>query len=584
MIARAFHFVLLFLLLTPVSAQEIRVQASKNSVQIGETVQLNYELDNLSGRVQLPVTPGFRQNGSQQSTHIANGRYSQRITLFLQAIEVGNHAIGPLYVQAGNQRYASEIINIEVKSSGSAPAQSGSSNQARQQQQISGDLMLVTELGKKKVYLGEAVSITAHLYTQYNSISFDHVEFPQIEGGLVREIPDAVDNSFRRTQYQGRIYNHAILKKWMLIPQRTGELNISSVKAGVRVAKPAQATNEWDFFFGPRYVEQKMDIESAFSRIQVLPLPEENKPESFLNAVGQFEFTASIDKTKLEVNDAITLTFTVSGTGNLPVLEMPQFEMPSQFETTAPAIREKSKITENGYSGSILAEYILIAGQPGKFTIPSFSFAFFNPKTGKYEVKKTDPYEIVVFGDAVVTESHPAASSGAQTLDKDIRYIQTEWLPTGNNSGFARSLLYFALLVIFLILPIAVINLRNSKILAGKSREENESGKALKTAKKLLHTAGKHLENGETKPALKALLEALSDYLTHRHKLPPVKQTWNEMLTWMQQKQRLDLFEKYQEIRQQAEFSLYSPVTETQTRAIVEKAMQWIVEMEKIRV
>jgi hypothetical protein len=564
-------------------AQEIRVTPQKTQVSVGESFQLNYDMEQVQGRIQLPNLQGFRQAGTQQSTQIINGRTTQKLTLFLVALEPGQFTIPPLVVNSGAQRVSSPSVSVEV--TGGKGNQSQAQNPSENTRNVtssSGELMLSIEVSKKQPRLGEPVVITAHLYTLYPSISFDEVVFPSIEGGLVKEVPDAADNSFRRSDVNGRVYNHAVIKKWVLIPQQQGELSIQPIRATVRVQKSLQPTNDFDFFFGPRYAETRMQIESPLTRIQVQPLPDKDKPAFFTNAVGQFTFSVGVDKTKMEVNDALTVTLMVKGTGNLPMISFPEPSWPAGFEVAKPAIRDKAQLTHQGYSGSMSAEYVLIANTPGKFSLPSIPFAFFNPKTNRYEIQKGDAYDLTVFGEAA-TQGGGQVSGETESLGSDIRYVQQvpDFSETG--SDWSKSVGWYLACLVLVGLPILLVRFRGRIQRVPLANDQKKQQQALRFAKKQLASAIETLEKGEVRPALKALTSALSHYLTHRHQLPPTQQTLEEVSRYLAQKKAESLADRYKEIKENAEFSLYSPVTEEQTKAQFQKAIQWIVDMEKIR-
>ena len=72
-----------------------------------------------------------------------------------------------------------------------------------------------------------------------------------------------------------------------------------------------------DPFFNRNIVNVKKDLTSQSLSLEVKNLPETGKPASFAGAVGNYNFKADIDKTELYTNDAVTVTLTVSGTGNI---------------------------------------------------------------------------------------------------------------------------------------------------------------------------------------------------------------------------------------------------------------------------
>src|SRR5690606_15887573 len=76
--------------------------------------------------------------------------------------------------------------------------------------------------------------------------------------------------------------------------------------AGERVLPPARAVYEVDR--GWMFAPQSYELVGDSVRVYVRPLPEEGRPASFTGAVGSYEVTASVDRTRLAEGDAATLT------------------------------------------------------------------------------------------------------------------------------------------------------------------------------------------------------------------------------------------------------------------------------------
>jgi hypothetical protein len=119
--------------------------------------------------------------------------------------------------------------------------------------------------------------------------------------------------------------------------------------------------------------------------VTVKALPPE-APESFRNAVGQYEIEASANPTELRSGDALTLRLTISGAGNIeqvlaPKLELPEgwrvFDGEGEFQQETIVFGRKSFVWTIFPIGEDAVE------------IPSIEFSYFNPQTDAYETRRT---------------------------------------------------------------------------------------------------------------------------------------------------------------------------------------------------
>jgi hypothetical protein len=79
----------------------------------------------------------------------------------------------------------------------------------------------------------------------------------------------------------------------------------------IQIQKKKNPNNVWDDFFGDPFGRSEIveyPAKSNTLKVDVIPLPENNKPASFRGAVGNFNFLASIDKQKTKTNEPITLS------------------------------------------------------------------------------------------------------------------------------------------------------------------------------------------------------------------------------------------------------------------------------------
>lgn len=128
--------------------------------------------------------------------------------------------------------------------------------------------------------------------------------------------------------------------------------------------------------------------------LTVKPLPP--PPADFRGAVGQFTFTSKIVPTATAVNEPITWTLELAGTGNWPdVAGLPPREVSNDFSVVQP----KSKRTmKDGslFEGTLTEDVVLVPTRPGTYTLGPVRFTYFDPKAGSYRTLTTEAVTVTV--------------------------------------------------------------------------------------------------------------------------------------------------------------------------------------------
>jgi hypothetical protein len=153
----------------------------------------------------------------------------------------------------------------------------------------------------------------------------------------------------------------------------------------------------------------------------VKPLPESGKPATFSGAVGQFTIEVKASPLAINVGDPVTLEFEVKGPGNYELLEAPVFLTPdpAQWRTyEARKLVDPTQFSDGITPGKANFTQIVMP-QAEVAEIPAFELGFFNPETGAYETRRTQPIPITVAPDTRVATTpagvaipSPAAASG----------------------------------------------------------------------------------------------------------------------------------------------------------------------------
>jgi hypothetical protein len=275
-----------------------------------------------------------------------------------------------------------------------------------------------------------------------------------------------------------------------------------------------------DFFDNYRLAKAKVVSEPVSVQVRDLP----SQPANFVGAVGKFSFSGSLDKNSVKSNEAVTLKLTVSGSGNLTLINPPKIELPQDFEAYEPKISDKIIASDNGLSGSKTFEYLFIPRYAGNFTIPAIPFVFFNPATRQFETRATEAFNIKVekgSDDANTSVVSSFSKEDLKMIGKDIRFIkqnQSKLKPKGSSfygtfefyGVYTLSLAAFAVFYVF--------NRKKIKENANVTLVRNK--RANKVALKRLKEASGFLKNNQAEQFYEAVIKALWGYLSDKLSIP----------------------------------------------------------------
>ncbi len=558
-----------------IQAQSFNAYVSKSKVAVGERFKLSYKLENLPLKdFRMAPLQGFSIVGGpyqSQSTTIINGQMSQsfEVSYYLSANKTGKFTIQPASISANNTIVKSNAVEIEVVEGNVSTGSNTPSTQGSTQTvppptagSTSGnDVYITATANRNSVYEGEPIALTIQLVSAYNSVSLEEIKYPEMKGGWVQDVDDAVDTRFRQEIINGKRLNVATLRKSILIPQRPGQLVFDPVTARILVQKVMRTGNIWeDFFYGGQVKEERLNLKSGKITFNVLPLPEENRPASFTNAVGKFTLKAEIDKTELEANDAATLKITIAGEGNLMLLEKPTIVFPNAFEVYDPQVTDKYKITSTGVTGSKLFEYLIIPRSGGNYTIGPIKFSYFDPKQKKYIELNSDTIKLKVSG-SVVANPVVSANREVEFVGQDIRYIDdSNEVKAWGGNYFFKSALYFALTIVPFLLIVFVLIFRKRLFVYTKNPEEIRFKKASSVAVKRLKTAKKLLDENQKDAYFEEINKTLLQYLSDKFSIEHAAMNKEKIQETLQQKSiPNELIERLIAVLESCEMARFAP-------------------------
>jgi len=473
-------------------------------------------------------------SGPNQSTsiQIINGVQSASLSYnyIIQAKRIGTFSIGAASIEYNGEAFKTKPIEITIVK--------GSSKPKRQQQdagisdeEIAKNLFIRAIVDRRKVYLGEQVTVTYKLYTRLNiAAQMSISKLPQYHGFWAEELETSSNITFATEVIDGKQYRVGVLKKAALFPTQTGKLEITpfELTVPIQLRRNRNRNNFFDDFFNaPFGFNQTVEYNATSNKItiNVLSLPIEGKPDSFHGAVGDFSLNVDVDKTTAKTNEAVTLKVILSGKGNLELLEMPELNLPSGFEKYEPKTSENIN-KRNIISGSKAAEYLMIPRVVGTRVIPPVEFSYFNPTKKKYVTLRSKSFKLNITQGEQLPEVEYAGKEDVQHLGSDIRFIKTSFedIYKKEESVLFTTFFWVGGIAPMLILFIAVGWKKRNDKLAGNVALLRYS-KAQKVGKNRLKKAKKLMQENNYKDFYTEVSLALFGYLEDKFHIPKAEFT-----------------------------------------------------------
>jgi hypothetical protein len=479
-----------------------------------------------------------------------------------------------------------------VKSSAPQAQQHSTTSQAVDTKNLADNVFIRAFADRQKVYKGEQVTVTYKLYTRLDISSPQISKLPQYQGFWAEEI-DTPNRIFFSTEVvDGKQYRVATLKKAALFPTQTGQLSVTpfELTIPVMIPKPRRRGDIFDEFFNDPFFNRSQTVEykakSNTLKIDVVPLPTSNEPGSFKGAVGDFSFKAAIDKNTVKVNEPLTLRLTVSGTGNISLLDLPEINLPAGFEKYEPKTSDQVNRGAR-ISGQKVVEYLIVPRTEGKKEIPPVEFSYFNPANNRYTTIKSQPFVInVEKGEAAYGQSIAGFNKeDVRLLGEDIRFIKTTNDDLVRKGDFIFEKFWFWTITFFPVL--AFIGL-----VAWRKREDKFSGniqlmkfqRAEKIARNRLKNAKKSLEAKNQESFYSDISQALFGYLEDKLRMPKADFSLEKAIDNLKSSNISDdLLNNVKNAVETSEFSRFAPQSDGQSsmNEMYDRAAKIIVELEK---
>jgi len=456
--------------------------------------------------------------------------------LVLPAGAKGSVTIPPARVRVGGRELTTNSVVVRVGAAGAAPpAQRPSRQQGLFPRGLFGDIDDVESGGqasspgaafiravadKHRVFVGEQVTVTWYLYLTEPQNNFQPVTQPRTDGFWSEEIPSTNPQgrlAFTEEVQGGQRYQVATLVQKALFPLAPGKLTVTPMEAQV---------SQVDFFGRPVRARR---LKSDALAIEAVALPADGQPPRFPPAnVGHYTLEAVADRTIVAVGDAVTITVSARGQGNVRNVVLPSLPpLPGWkgYEPKTDAAIEGSAVI----AGSKTVEWLLRPERAGNTTVPPLTLVTFDPAAKRYVETRTQPIELSVTADPMAvavppgTVAAPAVGTGGvdNVLAAQIRPIRVRSAPSRALAvSFLRGPAFTTTLVMP---PLAFVALA----LVGRWRErlsrdvQRTSRRRVRTiARRRLGAASDHLAAGRAAAFYVEIERVLRETLSERLRVP----------------------------------------------------------------
>ncbi|MDR0941204.1 MAG: BatD family protein [Bacteroidales bacterium] len=605
-----------FAWITAVTAQSITVNAP-NVVEEGETFRIAYVLNehNNGQRMTITKVDAFEQIGSpstgiQNRSVFVNGHMNSSVsyseTYTFKALKKGSFKTPIASITINGKTISSKAQTIEISDfpafSGSSPKSQGRSQQQTMQQFLQQQMQEMQEfekqmqkqiqqrsssasgedfftrvtVNKTESFIGEPIYVTLKLYTRYN---FEVTEqaMPKFDGFYKKILYEPAVNETlypTRETFNGREYNVFTFQKLLIYPQKSGDLLITPFELGAMLYTPFSVV--------------RTKGQSPQLTIKVHDFPA-GKTANFTGAVGDFQVQAKADVETIAADEAFTFRFTVSGQGNLSLLQKPTITFPQDFEVYDPKVVDHFTSSAVGDKGNKIFEYVIIPRQAGNFEIPSIEFQYFNPQTKSFKTLKTDvvPIEVSksVGGKSQSVNFSAASKSQLAYQNDDILFIKTGNLQLHNVqekrpfSSRTYSLIAIILVlgtVVFIVVKRKHIEFNSDESRVKHRKADAETRKRLKQARLCLN-AGKETEFYDE------LAKALWSYVSDKFTIPLADLTIDTVREFLTQN-AIDnaLIQDLIDVLNQCNFARYAPSGAAANRELLDRSENLILAFQKI--
>ena len=539
-------FLLFFSITAVCHAEDITISADTDRQevtldgQVTLTITVSGNISNIP-KPDIPDLKGFTSysSGRSQNLSIINGQVSSSVifTYILVPNSAGDYTVGPFSIDYKGNTYSAGAINIKVlprSSQAQAPSQpnesSGPVDQGSSQPQAGKELFIEAYVDKLRAYVNEQITLTFALYQAVSLFDNPVYNPPSTTGFWAEDMPP-----------QKKYYKVINGTRYLVVEIKTalfatspGEFTISPARLEAALEDTGRVfpKSPFDMFdqdpFSMFKRGKPVVLQTDPIELEILPLPEQNKPADFKGDVGDFDISLDVDKNTVEENQPVSLKIKIKGKGNIKTISSPG--LPDIQGAKLYDSGNSENISKDNYvvQGEKVFEKMIIPKKAGSFTIGPVAYAYFDPLLKDYVYKKLDPIVI----NAAKSKDEPsekidlappaASKEEVRLLKSDIAHIKTSparFAPRDNFLYKNKIFLLMNILPLLILIAVYLFEMYRNRLKTdiGYARSLRARGAASKRLKAARRLANKNMVKEFYTEIYKAVIEYIADKLNIPH-------------------------------------------------------------------
>lgn len=366
----------------------ISLRIDRQEATLADSVTLVVSVSGVRDSSSTPLIRGLEHfnvssGGTSSRVQIINGKIdsSMDFTYYIQPQKTGTFQLGPAEINNDGLVYRSNTVTLNV------------SRQAHSEELDRGALFLQAQISSSKAYVGEQIIYTLKLYRQLK-VSNVSLSLPETQRLVFKQLGEP-------TEYQSVLHDETfqVLEiRYALVPSEKGKYTLEPSKMGMTIYEPQNQPRRglFDDPFFSFSRAKPISLASDALKIEVLPLPELERPVDFSGLVGTFQINAELVPSEIKAGESATLTVHITGRGN--VNRIPDLDAPELTHTKVYADQPVLEVNPDskGLFGSKTMKWALVPEKPGRFEIPALFLSFFDTKSHTYVRTQTSPFFLSV--------------------------------------------------------------------------------------------------------------------------------------------------------------------------------------------
>ncbi|MEX0325525.1 MAG: BatD family protein [Puniceicoccaceae bacterium] len=373
----------------------VQAEAKPSVVMVGQAATYSIRFLNTDSipNLNTPRVAGLDFNSTPSTSsyqQMINGRVSVETELSwtFRPTETGTYTIPGRIIQIRGEEIA--IPDVQVRC---IPMDEETKSRA----------LLRLEIQQPPYFVGQALPARLALLVR-RDLNLANVAFPESEGDAFLH-SEFDNNPIRGTiNYNGQSYN-ALVWDILITPIKSGTAELR-FRQNIALQIVSPDSRFPSVFSMSRTRTETTTLATDAISTDILPLPEDNRPDGFTGGIGELAIASSVSSTELTVGEPMTLTLTVSGEGNFDRISPPELAGWENWRIYPPKV-EFTPEDDRGFAGSKSYEFILIPQSEDITEIPAIEYATFDPRATAYSTDLLEAVPVTVAPSLKPVDSAP---------------------------------------------------------------------------------------------------------------------------------------------------------------------------------